>query len=89
MPKSTAFDANNIFCNEAPGRNQVVAWGGKCHSWVGGRQLFATSEKCFCNLICCPFFVVKERSPEIWIELHPDLRNMLESSVFSEHTFSI
>ena len=38
--------------------------------------------KCLFNLFCCFFFITKEISPEILIELHPDLCDILEHSVF-------
>ena len=37
--------------------------------------------KCFCNLFCNFFFIAKERSPEILIELYLDLCDILENSV--------
>jgi len=55
-------------------------WGGKCHLWAIGYQLFATPGNFFAILYCCYTFVAQERSPEILFELKFGLHAKLESS---------
>ena len=57
-------------------------WGGKCHPWVTGCQLFATSGKFFAIFYYCFIFVDKERSPEILIQLNLGLVTARKFNLF-------
>ena len=63
-------------------RSYGVAWGGKCHPWATGCQLFAAPGNFFAIFYCCFIFVAKERS-DVLIELNLGLFEILETSSFS------
>ena len=64
-------------------RNDGMAWGGNCHTWVAGFRIFATPGNFF-NFYNCFIFVDYGRSLGLLVEFYLDFCYRVESSsIFS------
>ena len=73
----------NPLANLHLGTGRPVAMGWQLPSLDSRIPAFCHPWKIFCNFCCCFIFVVKEKSPEILVELNLGLSDILESSIFS------